>query len=70
MFLTNLQYCIVQCIITSPSTYPANYNVCTVHLVNDGVKVNGDSATVDFSSSGPSHTYLCSLDRQALAPCE
>ena len=32
-----------------------------MHLINDGVTVNGDTATVEFSSSGPATTFRCSL---------
>ena len=34
--------------------------------------MNGDSATVEFGSTRlrNMYTFLCSLDRQALSPCE
>ena len=43
--------------------------ICTVHLINDGVTVFGDSATVEFASTGPTTSFVCSLDRQAFTPC-
>ena len=51
-------------------SYAANPNICTVHLINDGVTVNGDTATVEFAGSEPTTTFRCSLDGQAFSPCE
>ena len=41
-----------------------------MHLINDGVTVNGDTATVEFASTGPTTTFRCSVDRQGFSPCE
>ena len=41
-----------------------------MHLINDGVTVNGDTATVEFAGSGPTTTFRCRLDRQSFSPCE
>ena len=43
---------------------------CTVHLINDGVTVNGNTATVEFASSGPATTFQCSLDNWGFSACE
>ena len=51
-------------------SYTANPNICTVHLINDGVTVNGNTATVEFASSGPTTSFQCSLDRQSFTACE
>ena len=51
-------------------THTATHNMCTVHLINNGVTVSGNSATVEFDSTGPSNAFLCSLDFAALIPCE
>ena len=51
-------------------SYTANPNICTVHLINDGVTVNGNTATVEFASSGPATTFQCSLDGQGFSACE
>lgn len=51
-------------------SYTANPNICTVHLINDGVTVNGNTATVEFASSGPTTTFQCSLDGQGFSACE
>ena len=50
--------------------YTANPNMCTVHLINDGVTVDWSTATVEFSSSGPATSFLCSLARGDFFPCE
>ena len=44
--------------------------MCTVHLINDGVTVNGNTATVEFASSGPATTFQCSLDSRGFSSCE
>ena len=41
-----------------------------MHLINDGVTVNGNTATVEFASSGPTTTFQCSLDGQGFSACE
>ena len=51
-------------------SYTANPNTCTVHLINDGVTVNEDTATVEFAGSGPTTTFRCSIDGQGFSPCE
>ena len=50
--------------------YTANPNICTVHLINDGVTVNRNTATVEFGSSGPATTFQCSLDSRGFSSCE
>ena len=50
--------------------YTANPNTCTVHLINDGVTVDGGTATVEFASTGPTTTFQCSVDGQSLSACE
>ena len=41
-----------------------------MHLINDGVTVNGDTATVEFAGSGPTTSFQCNLDGQGFSPCE
>ena len=36
---------------------------CTLHLINEGVSVRGDSARVEFAGRGPANGYLCHLDK-------
>jgi hypothetical protein len=43
---------------------------CIVHYINDGVTVDGDSATVEFQGTGDFDSFLCDLDRQGLEPCK
>ncbi len=50
-------------------SYTAEPGICSVHLLNDGVTVSGNSATVDYSLNGPADGTVCSLDRQELEPC-
>ena len=61
-FVHSLQYAFL--------SYTASPNICTVHLINDGVTVNGNTATVEFASSGPTTSFQCSLDRQGFTACE
>ena len=56
--------------LTVCHSYTANPNMCTVHLINDGVTVNGNTATVEFASVGPATTFQCSLDSQSFSACE
>ena len=42
---------------------------CTLHLINGGVSVSGDSATVEFTGRGPVHGYLCYLDKMDPYQC-
>ena len=51
-------------------SYTANPNICAVHLINDGVTVNGKTATVEFGSTGPATTFQCSVDTKGFSACE
>ena len=43
---------------------------CTLHLINDGVTVTGDSATVEFTGRGPVKGYHCQLDKMEFYECK
>ena len=43
---------------------------CNAQFINGGVLVSGSTAIVEFSPVGPFETFLCSLDRGELQPCE
>ena len=43
---------------------------CTLHLINDGVTVTGDSATVEFTGRGPVKDYHCQLDMMEFYECK
>ena len=43
---------------------------CTLHLINEGVSVRGDSARVEFAGRGPANGYLCYLDKTQLYQCK
>ena len=43
---------------------------CLVHFINDGVTVDGDTATLEFEGLGNFEDFLCDLDREGLQPCE
>ena len=41
-----------------------------MHFINDGVTVEGSTATIEFEGTGDFNTFLCDLDRQGLQACE
>ena len=43
---------------------------CTLHLINDGITVTGDSATVEFTGRGPIEEYYCRTNRDDYYLCE
>ena len=43
---------------------------CTLYLINRGITVSGDSATVEFSGRGPANGYHCVLDKIESFECE
>ena len=43
---------------------------CHVHFINDGVSVDGDSATVEFEGTGSFDSFLCDLVKQGLESCK
>ena len=45
-------------------------NQCTVHFINDGITVSGNTATAQFTSTGPAQAFVCSIDRGTLLPCK
>ena len=50
--------------ITSDPTF------CTIHLINGGVTVSGDIATVEFTGTGPAETFRCKLDTERAFACK
>ena len=42
---------------------------CTLHLINEGVSVSGDSARVEFAGRGPVNGHLCHLDKTESYQC-
>ena len=42
---------------------------CTLHLINEGVSVRGDSARVEFAGRGPANGYFCHLDKTPSYQC-
>ena len=42
---------------------------CTLHLINEGVSVRGNSTRVEFAGRGPANGYLCHLDRTEPYQC-
>ena len=51
---------------------PEDDETCTVHLINRGVTVRGDTATIEFGGFmiGRVTGYSCQLDSQPSMPCE
>ena len=43
---------------------------CTTHLINGGVIVSGDMATVEFAGTGPAEKFRCKLDTEAAFACK
>ena len=43
---------------------------CSTHLINNGVTVVGNNATVEFAGSGPAKGYKCKLDKNDFYPCK
>ena len=43
---------------------------CTTHLINGGVTVSGDIATVEFAGTGPAETFRCKLDTEPAFACK
>ena len=43
---------------------------CIIHLINSGVTVSKDNATVEFAGVGPARGYRCRLDRNDFYGCK
>ena len=43
---------------------------CTTHLINGGVTVSEDMATVEFAGTGPAETFRCKLDTEPAFACK
>ena len=58
----------VSFIIITVCFYPhvhADSDVCSLHLINDGVTVDGSTVGVEWQGTGPSHVnvpFFCVLD--------
>ena len=49
---------------------PEEEEFCLFHFFNDGVSVDGTTATIEFTGLGSFETFLCDLDREGLQPCK
>ena len=50
---------------------PSDATSCSVHLINDGVVVDGSSAQVEFAAVGNRVTgFVCTLDQVSIPNCE
>ena len=51
---------------------PPSANICLLHLVNNGLVVDGRSGnvTIDFDGVGPVESFLCALDGGETVLCE
>ena len=47
-----------------------NSSICTIHLINDGVTVDGNRVIVEFAGTGTVQAFSCQLRGQAAFPCE
>ena len=43
---------------------------CSVHLINGGITVTGDTAVVEFAATGSYTSVSCNLNNQGYSPCE
>ena len=43
---------------------------CSVHLINGGVVVTGNNASVEFAGSGSFSSFSCRLDGGDFLPCK
>ena len=43
----------------------ADPNRCTLHLINNGVTVTADTATVEFAGRGPVEEYWCRVNQKS-----
>ena len=46
------------------------FRMCSVNLINSGVEVVGDTATVQFAGVGPVSSFECKLDGNTVPNCE
>ena len=44
--------------------------LCSVHLINEGITVNGSRVMVEFTGMGPIKYYKCSLDSKIPRLCK
>ena len=50
---------------------PSDPSSCATQLINDGVTVDGSSASVQFAGTGPYESFTCNLDNEMpIAACE
>ena len=43
---------------------------CAVHLMNEGISINGGNVSIYFVGIGPVESYFCRIDRSPFLPCE
>ena len=43
---------------------------CTTHLINGGITVRGNTATVEFAGTGPAEMFRCRLDANTAFTCK
>lgn len=47
-----------------------NSSTCSVHLINDGITIQGSNVTIEFLGNDPVLSYLCRLDTGSFQPCK
>lgn len=45
-------------------------STCSVHLINDGVTINGNNILVEFTETGPVNSCVCFIDNMKSQPCK
>ena len=43
---------------------------CTVNLINSGIVVRGDTASIQFAVNGDATTLTCRMDRRRIHQCK
>lgn len=43
---------------------------CAIHLMNDGISIDGRNVSIHFVGIGPVESYFCRIDRSPFLPCE
>ena len=49
---------------------PEDSESCRPHLINQGLNMKGNNATLEFSSTGSPDGFECILDRVSRGACE
>ena len=57
-------------VIVTQVFVPPRVDFCSVNAINRLVSISGDSASVEFRSTGNPTDFRCRVDRMSYSPCE